>query len=573
MSEHKHNGHDGHGHEGHGHHEPDFIRKYIFSCDHKMIGIQYLFTTMLMVVFGGTFALLIRLQLAWPDSQIVAKLVSSPDKYNQFLTMHASVMIFLVIIPSLVGAFGNFAVPLMIGAKDMAFPRLNMLSYWTLPPAIILMFMSFFLPGGSAAAGWTSYPPLTGAQYSTIGQTCWTLGVIIIGGSSTMGAINYIATTVGMRAPGMTMLRMPLFVWAIFITSILTLFATPVLASALTMQLLDRVYGTAFYVHTAGGQPLMYQHIFWFYSHPAVYIMILPAMGIVSDVLAVFSRKPIFGYRAMIYSICSIAGFGFIVWGHHMFTSGMSPTLGTTFLITTFFISVPSAVKSFNWLGTIWGGSLRLTTPMLWALGFVGMFAIGGLSGIYSAAVPVDLFIHDTYWVVAHIHYVLFGGSLMGVFAGVYFWFPKMFGRMMDEKLGKLHFWLTLILYNCVFMPMHILGLGGMQRRIYSWKIYPHLYQLQEINAFMTMSLIALGAVQAIFFYNVFKSLKGGEKAGNNPWESTTLEWQTSSPPIAHGNFDGIPNVYRGAYEYNSPLGPYAPQTLTDDQVKAIAKA
>jgi len=498
------------------------------------------------------------------------------ESYTMLFTMHGSVMIFLVIIPLMVGAFANFAVPLMIGARDMAFPTLNMISYWLFPPAAIILLYGTFISGpqgeqGGPGAGWTSYPPLAiFDQIKAPGQVCWLLGVLLVGTSSILGSLNYITTIVKMRAPGMGFFRMPLTVWAVFITSILVAFATPVLASALLMQLMDQTLGTSFFLppglvksdgspfatngaHVGGGQALLWQHLFWFYSHPAVYIMILPAMGLVSDVISTFSRKPLFGYRPMIYAIAAIAGLGFIVWGHHMFVSGMNPALGTTFTLSTIMIALPSAIKVFNWLGTLWRGNIVFTTAMLNAVAFVSMFVIGGLSGIFMACTPVDLFIHDTYFIVAHLHYVLFGGSVFGAFAGIYYWFPKMFGRMMSERWGRVHFVLTFISYNCVFFAMHILGMGGMPRRYGSFEKYQFLDHLTPMNQFISISAFALGAVQIVFAINFFWSMFKGPKAPSNPWHANTLEWQTPSPP-GHGNFETTPTVYRGPYEYSSPL-------------------
>ena len=543
---------DGHSH-AHEHHEPGLIGRYIFSRDHKVIGLQFYFTSLILLVLGGLLALAVRWRIAWPTEEVPFIGEVDGAQYAILFTMHATVMIFFAIIPFLVGAFGNFVVPLQVGAPDMAFPFMNGLSYWVMPAAGITMFLGFFLEGGAAAGGWTSYPPLS--TIATAGQTCWCLSLIIIGASSVMGAVNYITTIVKMRAPGMTFFRMPLTTWSVFITSILILFGTPVLTAALILLLLDRYVGTTFFSHD--GQPLLWQHLFWFYSHPAVYIMILPAMGMASDVIATFARRAVFGYRAMAYSMAAIAGLGFIVWGHHMFQSGMNPKLGTTFMIGTMLIALPSAVKSFNWLGTLWRGNIQLTTAMLYGVGFVAMFVIGGLSGIFMAATPVDIQIHDTYFIVAHIHYVLFGGSLMGIFAGTYYWFPKMFGRMMNETLGKVHFLLTFIAFNCTFFPMHIVGAAGMPRRYAAYAVEKGVTEtwahLQSYNEFMTISAVGLGLAQIFFFLNFFRSISKGKKASANPWNSTTLEWTTPSPP-GHHNYPVVPNVYRGPYEYQSPV-------------------
>ena len=582
-----------HAHEHAGHHEKGFISTYIFSTDHKIIGIQFLFSTLLFLVLGGLLAMAVRWQLAfpWRPMPVVGKLafehtggVISPEFYTMLFTMHATVMIFFVVIPLLAGAFGNFTIPLMIGARDMAFPRLNMLSYWFMWPSFIIMMASFWVEGGAAAAGWTSYVPLASVPQaspgSLHGQTLWLLSLLFAGVSSLMGSINYITTIVNMRAPGMHFFRMPMTVWALFITALLQAFALPVLTAALFMQLIERVFGTSFFIPEnlivnnqwagpGGGRVLLWQHLFWFYSHPAVYIMILPAMGIVSDVLATFSRKPLFGYRPMVFSVAGIAGLGFIVWAHHMFMSGMNPLLAMGFMVSTMMIALPSAVKTFNWLATLWQGQIQFTAAMLNAVAFVSMFVIGGLSGIFMAATPVDIHIHDTYFIVGHIHYVLFTGSIFAIFAGIYYWFPKMFGRMMNEFWGKVHFVLTFISANVAFFPMHILGVGGLPRR-YAAYDSARLEQFQGLNILITMGAFTLGVTQIIFVLNFFWSLFFGPKAVRNPWKSNTLEWEAPSPP-PHGNFDKIPTVYRGPYEYASPEVPedYLPQTRKLDHGSA----
>src|SRR5262245_60086400 len=465
-----------------------------------------------MLVVRGLLAMLVRYQLAWPNTPVpgmgwvpepqMVNGVMNPAFYNSLFTMHATIMIFFAVMPILIGSFGNFLIPLMIGARDMAFPVLNMLSFWVALLAGIIILAGFFVPGGHAAAGWTSYPPLSGVPaYTGVdwGQNLWCISLIVLGIGSLMGSINYITTVINMRAPGMTWFRLPLVIWSLFITAILLLLALPVLTSALGMLLMDRMAGTTFFLPEGGGQPLLWQHLFWFFGHPEVYIMILPAMGIASDVLSTFSRKPIFGYKAMAFSMIGIAFLGWIVWGHHMFQSGMNPALGMSFMISTMVIGVPSAIKTFNWLGTLWGGNIRFTVPMLNALAFVSMFVIGGLSGTYMASTPVDIYIHDTYFIVAHIHYVLFGGSIFAIFAAITYWFPKMFGRMMSEGLGKLHFFLTFVFYNCTFFPMHILGVGGHMRRIANPTYYEFLQPLQPINVFISISAFLLGLSQIVF--------------------------------------------------------------------------
>jgi cytochrome c oxidase subunit I len=521
------------GHEAREYHG---ILAWLLTTDHKKIGIMYLIFTITFLFSGGVLALLVRLQLAWSHSGVL-----SQHEYNQFFTMHASTMLFLFVIP--VGAgFGNFVLPLMIGAKDMAYPRINALALWLIPLAGIVMYSSFFVDGGSAQAGWTEYPPLTGKTFSPgHGTDLWILGVQILGISSVGGAINFLVTTMTMRAPGMTLARMPIFVWMITVTSVLVVFATPVLAGVLTMLFSDRYIGTHFFDPRAGGNPVLWQQLFWFYSHPAVYIMILPAMGIVSEVLPVFSRKPLFGYKAVIYAGAAIGVLGFTVWMHHMFATGLSAPLTVWTMLATMMIAVPSGVKMFNWLGTMWGGSILLKTPMLFAIGFLFMFLIGGVDGVFNAIVPVDYALNDTYWVVSHIHYVLFGGSVFGVFAGIYYWFPKMTGKLMDETLGKIHFGLMLIGMNLAFMPMHVLGLKGMPRRIadyqsgQGWEIWN---LLSTIGAFM------VAASMLFFIVNVIKTLATTPKsAGDDPWEGNTLEWMTSSPPPEH-NFDELPEIH-----------------------------
>jgi len=459
---------------------------------------------------SATLAVITGVDKPIPSDKVTIKKESlTTDAYLQLFTMHASIMIFFVIIPMLVGGFGNFLIPLMVGARDMAFPKLNMLSFWLSFPAGVIMVLSFWVMYGPAGGGWTMYPTLStpGFLKPEWGTTLWVFSVGLVGFSSVVGALNYITTIINMRAPGMSMFRMPLTVWSLLITSVLAIFATPVLTAAMVMLLFDRLLGTSFFLPADGGQPLLFQHLFWFYSHPAVYIMILPAMGVTSDILAVHARKPIFGYKPMVFAMAAITGLGYIVWGHHMFQSGMNPVLGTTFMATTIMIAVPSAIKTFNWLGTLWGGNIRFNPPMLFALGFVSMFVIGGLSGIFMAAAPVDIHIHDTYFIVAHIHYVLFGGSIMGIFAGVYHWFPKMFGQQMNQKWGVIHFILTIIAFNGTFFLMHVLGVGGHPRRYASIMEYPTLQHLQPMNVIMTQWAIAMGAAQLPFIYNFFASL------------------------------------------------------------------
>jgi cytochrome c oxidase subunit 1 len=556
----------------------------VFSTDHKVIGRQYMLFGFSMMLVSGLLAMLMRWQLAFPSRPLpllgyilphgMPQGVMLPEFYNALFTMHATVMIFFGIMPLVTGAFANFLVPLQIGAHDMAFPRLNMLSFWINALGGVVILCGFFVAGGLPDSGWTAYPPLS--AIAGTGQTFWLVAITLSGIAATISAINFITTILNHRAPGMMLMRMPLTVWSILITSLIVLLSIPVLSAAAVMLFFDRHLGSGFFVPSGvvisgepkivpgGGQPLLWQHLFWFFGHPEVYVMILPAMGFVSDILAVFARKPLFGYRAMVGSMSAIGALGFIVWGHHMFVSGMNPLLGSSFALATLVIAVPSGVKTFNWLGTLWGGSIRFATPMLFAAGFVGMFVIGGLSGIFMASTPVDVYIHDTYFIVAHIHYVLFGGSLFAIFAATYFWFPKMFGKMLGEPLGRLHFWLTLIAFNGVMFPMHMLGMRGMPRRIFDYRQYAHLSDLQGINIFMTISAFALMTAQLVFIYNFFHSMFFGRNASANPWEANTLEWTLDQP--RQGNFASLPLVRRGPYEYSVPgmERDFLPQTADD---------
>ncbi len=511
------------------------LYEWLATTDHKKIGILYVVNSFLMFFIGGVLALVVRAELAAPGLQIFE---GNEHAYNEMFSIHATVMIFLFIIPMLAG-LGNYAVPLMIGAPDMAFPRINALSFWMLPLGAILLLMGFFVPGGAAAAGWTSYPPLTerGINNSPgAGQDLWIVALVLIGTSSILGGINFLVTIFKMRAPGMTLFRMPIMVWTVLVFSVLVVMATPVITSALVMLFIDRNYGGTFFLPPTG-QAVLYQNIFWFYSHPAVYVMVLPAMGVISEVLPVFSRKPLFGYKAFIFATAGIGALGFSVWAHHMFTTGA--VFLPFFSLMTAAIGVPTGVKMFNWIFTMFRGQLTFSTPLIFAIGFLTMFLIGGINGVFSAAVPVDFALHDTYWVVAHLHYVLFGGSVFGVFAGIYYWFPKMTGRMLNEGLGKLQFVLMFVGFNLTFFPMHMLGIKGMPRRIAD---YASDAGWNDWNLAATIGGFMIAASMLPFLWNVFISLRNGKIAGDDPWEGNTLEWATSSPPPPY-NFDRLPEI------------------------------
>jgi cytochrome c oxidase subunit I len=524
--------HSGHGARG----WRDYFRP---NTDHKVIGMQYLVTTGVFFLIGGLLALLARAELARPGDQYF-----NPQTFNVLISEHSALMIFAVVVPVFAG-LGNFVIPLMIGAGDMAFPRLNALSYWLLPIGGVVMLSGMFAPGGGPSAGWTCYAPL--CSHQPMGQLFYNVGVQWAGASSILTALNFLVTIITMRAPGMTFWRMPLLVWANFATSTLAVLATPFIAGSQFFVLFDRVLHTNYFETANGGYVLGYQHIFWFYSHPAVYIMVLPGFGIISEIIAVMSRKPIFGYRLMALSLLGILILGFSVWAHHMFVSGMAPWLRVPIMITTLLIAIPTGIKVFSWLATMWNGRIHFTVPMLWAVGFISMFVIGGLTGVYLGSVPIDIMANQTYFIVAHIHYVLFGGSIFTVFAGVYYWFPKMSGRMYNERLGKLHFWLTFITFNLTFFPMHYLGLQGMPRRVADYA-----GRFADLNLFISIASFGLGASTLIFVYNMVWSWKHGERAEANPWHALTLEWQVSSPPPIF-NFDDIPQVVGGPYEYGVP--------------------
>ncbi len=577
-------------HSAHVHEEPvSFWRRYIFSTDHKVIGIQYYLTAMAMALVGGTLAMLIRLQLGWPEAKwpLLAKIfprgmsggVMNPDFYLALITMHGTLMIFFVISLGLVSGFGNYLLPLQIGARDMAFPFLNMLSYWTVVPACVIMLASFFVEGGAAASGWTAYPPLSAVEQavpgSGLGQTLWILGMALFIASFTMGGLNFVTTILNERTRGMSMMRLPLFIWTLLIASILGLLAFPPLTAAAILLLFDRHGGTSFFLPSglyfgervlphSGGSPLLWQHLFWFLGHPEVYVLILPALGIALELLPPFTRKPIFGYRLTVYSLFAIGVLSMIVWGHHMFVSGMNPYVGEFFAIGTLAITIPSAIIGFNLIASLWGARLQLRTPALFALGAIAFFGTGGLGGIFLGNATSDIQLHDTYFVVGHFHFMIGGVTLLALFGGTYYWFPKMFGRMMSERWGKLHFWLTFLSFYAVFLTQHFLGLGGMPRRYYAFSKFEFLAPIRDMNALISVAAFVLGAAQLIFLANFFWSLFRGARAEQNPWRATTLEWVAPTPP-PHGNWgETVPEVHRWPYDYSVPGAPedFTPQTV-----------
>ncbi len=572
------------------HHHESFWTKYVFSQDHKVIGIQYALTSLIFLLFGFCLMLLMRWQLAFPGQPIpiIGGLLGEdnapggimlPEFYNQLGAMHGTIMVFMAIVPLLVGAFGNYVLPLQIGAPDMAFPKLNMASYWVYASGGVVMLISFFLPGGAANSGWTSYAPLS--VIATVGQTCWLIGMVFLITSSLLGSVNFIVTIIQLRAKGLTFMRFPFFVWAQFVTAFLLLLAFPPLEAAGFMQLLDRVLDTSFFMpsglvvsgvvqdqYAGGGSPLLWQHLFWFLAHPEVYVLVLPAMGIVAEVIANNIRKPLWGYKAMVYSAIFLGAMSFIVWAHHMFMTGMGTTISAFFQTTTMIISVPSVVILTALFMSLKGGSIRFNTPMLFSLAFLIMFGIGGLTGLPLGLSPTDIHLHDTYYVIGHFHYVVAPGTIFAIFAGIYYWFPKATGRKMSEKLGKLHFWPSLLFINGIFMPMFIQGLAGLSRRMYDGgDQYAHAQSVLPWNVFISYSAYGLLLAQLPFIYNFFVSMKRGEKVGPNPWQATTLEWAAApSPPVGHGNFKEVPVVHRGPYEYSVPGHPtdYTPQNVAE---------
>jgi cytochrome c oxidase subunit I len=565
-------------HTIHAHAAPQgFIRKYVFSLDHKVIGIQYYFLALAAVFVGMFLSLLMRIHLIWPQAVLPLVGEIKPETYLSLLTMHGTIMVFFVLTTAPQGGFGNYFLPIQIGAPDMAFPVLNMMSFWTTFVAFIVMLAAFFVTGGAPLHGWTGYTPLSALQTAgpgeQLGADLWITSIAIFCLASLMGALNFITTTLDLRAKGMTLMRMPLTVWAWFITAILGLLAFGVLLSAGILLLLDRNLGTSFYVPLVvvngqimghkGGSPLLWQHLFWFFGHPEVYIAILPGMGVASQLLSTFSRKPIFGYKAMVYAIMGIGFLGFMVWGHHMFMSGMSPFSAFSFSLMTMAIGVPSAIKTFNWLGTMYKGRIRFHSPMLYAIGFVSLFVSGGLSGPFLAQPVLDIPLHDTYFVVGHFHLIMGVAAIFGMFAGTAYWFPKMFGRMMNESLSRIHFWVTLVGTYAIFMPMHYLGLAGHPRRYSQLTELAYLKNLIPLQTFMTYAAFITIGIQLVFVFNLFWSMFKGPKASDNPWESTTLEWITATPP-PHDNFGGVtPVVNHGPYEYSVPGAPrdYTMQT------------
>ena len=554
------------------HHKENFLTKYIWSTDHKIIGLQYGITALLWLLFGFILMLIMRYQLAYPESPIpiVGALLGDggllpPEMYNSLGAMHGTIMIFLGVVPLAFGAFGNYFLPLQIGAIDMAFPKLNATSYWMYFVGSVVMVTGFFVPGGAANSGWTSYPPLS--DIATTGQTVWLIGMVFLITSSLLGSINILATVIQLRAEGMNWMRLPIFVWVQFITAFLLLLAFPPLEAASVLQLMDRLAGTSFFMpsglvvsgvalsNAGGGSPLLWQHLFWFLAHPEVYVLILPAFGIVVEVIANNTRKPIWGYKSIVYAVVFLGFMSFIVWAHHMFITGMGTSMSSFFQTTTMIISIPSVVILTALFMSLWGGSIRYNTPMLFALGFLPMFGIGGLTGLPLGLAAADIYLHDTYYVIGHFHYVVAPGTIFALFAGIYYWFPKMTGKRMNETLGKLHFFFSLIFMNGVFLPMMAQGLAGVSRRLWDGgEMYAHAAGVLYLNEVMSISAWLLGMTQIFFIVNMIISLMSKKTGEANPWGATTLDWSaTTSPPLGHGNFEVVPTVYRGPYEYSVP--------------------
>ena len=575
-----------HAHAAETHHEElGFLRKWVFSLDHKVIGVQYAVTALLFLFFGFCLMMLMRWQLAYPGKPLpigwLAKLLGElrmpggvmlPEFYNQLGAMHGTIMVFLGVVPLAVGGFGNFVLPLQIGAPDMAFPKLNMMSYWVYFVGGVVMLASFFVPGGAPQSGWTSYAPLS--VIAPKSQDYWLIGMIFLITSSLLGSINFIVTTIQMRAKGLSMFRLPFFVWAQFVTSFLLLLAFPPLEAAGVLQLMDRLAGTSFFMpsglvvsgklqaFTGGGNPLLWQHLFWFLAHPEVYVLILPAIGIIGEIIANNTRKPLWSYKTLVFSLIFLGAMSFVVWAHHMFMTGMGTTMSTFFQATTMIISIPSVIILTAMILSLWGASIRYNTPMLFALAFLPMFAIGGLTGLPLGLTTSDIHLHDTYYVIGHFHYVVAPGTIFALFAGIYYWFPKVTGRMMNSGLGKLHFFLSFVFINGVFMPMFIQGLAGVSRRLYDQTVYEHGRAVHGYAVFSSWSAWLLGLAQLPFIINFFWSLfKGRKVESDNPWHATTLEWAAPTPP-PHGNFATPPEVYRDPYEYSVPgeTEDYTPQ-------------
>jgi cytochrome c oxidase subunit 1 len=548
-----------HAHDDHGHHDESWVKKYLFSTDHKIICFQYMFTGMLMALIGGFFAYAFRMQLAFPGLDVPGYGIVGPNEYNALVTNHGTIMIFWVAMPVLIAAFGNYLIPLMIGADDMVFPRINRLSFQIFLLSAVVLLASFFVEGGAFAGAWTAYPPLSAKpEYglAPLGSTLWVLAVALEFIAFLLGGINFITTLMNARAPGMKMYDIPIVAWMIVVASILFMASVGPLIAGAIMLLFDQNLGTAFFDPDRGGDPILWQHLFWFFGHPEVYVVLLPAIGIAGDIIPVFARKKFFAYKTVLHTAFATGILSFTVWAHHQFIAGIDPRMANVFTITTLLISVPIAEMVFVYIATLYGGSITFTTPMLWALAFIFEFLIGGVTGIYLGASGSDIYMHDTYFVLAHFHYTFYPIAIIGTFAGFTFWFPKMFGKMMDDRLGKIHFWGTVIPFNCIFIPLFVLGVAGQHRRIFDYTQFPELSLpwMQSTREFATISLLVMFAFQLVFFFNIWKSLRSGKAAGENPWQSNTLEWTTPSPP-GHGNWppDQLPTVYRGPYEYSHP--------------------
>ena len=544
--------------EDHDHHaEPGFFQKYLWSTDHKMIAMQYLFTGMAMALLGGFFAYVFRMQLAFPGIEVPLYGIVGPHDYNALITNHGAIMIFWVAMPVLIAAFGNYLIPLMIGADDMVFPKLNRLSYQIFLLSALVLLASFFVEGGAFGGAWTMYPPLSAnSEYNQtpLGTTLFIGAVGLEFVAFLIGGINFVTTAMNSRAPGMKMYDIPIVVWMIVIASILFMASVGPLLAGAVMLLFDHNLGTAFFDPNRGGDPILWQHLFWFFGHPEVYVVLLPAVGIVAEIITVFARKKLFAYKTVLYTAFGTGVLSFTVWAHHQFVAGIDPRMANVFTITTLLISVPIAEMMFVYIATLYGGSITLSTPMLWALAFIAEFLIGGVTGIFLGASGADIYLHDTYFVLAHFHYTFFPIAIIATYAGVTFWYPKMFGRMMNETLGKIHFWGTVIPFNLIFIPLFVLGAAGEHRRIWDFTQFPELASapLRNLDKLATVSLVVMLAFQAVFLFNFFWSLRRGQKAGKNPWRANTLEWTTESPP-PHGNWKQLPTVYRGPYEYSVP--------------------